>query len=51
MTSPGHTPDTPTGSQPSRGSWVAVAVAWFFVAIPIAWGVYRTLRSAVALFR
>jgi hypothetical protein len=33
---------------PSR---LLVAIAWMLVGIPLAWGIYRTLRSAIALFR
>ncbi|HTI03953.1 MAG TPA: hypothetical protein VL549_01440 [Gemmatimonadales bacterium] len=36
----------------SRGPrWALVALAWLLVGIPLAWGIYRTLRSAVVLFR
>jgi len=28
-----------------------VLVAWALVGIPLAWGVYRTLQTAVKLFR
>ncbi len=35
---------------PSRGSWVAVAIAWTLVGIPLAWGIYRTLRTALKIF-
>jgi len=37
--------------RPSFGSWVLVAVAWTLVGIPLAWGIYRTLQTAVKLFR
>jgi len=43
--------DSDTNSKPSRASWVMVALAWVLVGIPIAWGLYQTVRSAVALFR
>lgn len=33
------------------GNWVAVVVAWLLVAIPLTWGVYRTLRVAIVLFK
>ncbi len=33
------------------GQWALVAVAWILVGIPLAWGVYRTLLGAMALFR
>lgn len=32
-------------------SWGLVAIAWLLVGIPLVWGVYRTLRSAIVLFR
>lgn len=34
-----------------RGRWLLVLVAWALVGIPIAWGVYHTLQTAVKLFR
>ena len=37
--------------QPSTESWMAVAVAWTLVGIPLAWGVWTTLRKAAVLFR
>jgi hypothetical protein len=37
--------------KPSSSSWVLVAVAWTLVGIPLAWGIYRTLQTAVKLFR
>lgn len=40
---------TPTA--PNRSSWVLVVVAWTLVGIPLAWGIYRTLLTAVKLFR
>ncbi len=36
---------------PSRGSWALVAVAWAAVALPLAWGVARTLRLTAPLWR
>ncbi|HLQ22647.1 MAG TPA: hypothetical protein VK132_05555 [Gemmatimonadales bacterium] len=38
-------------AEPGPGSWVLVAIAWTLVGIPLAWGIYRTLRTALALFR
>ena len=38
-------------TEQKAGNWVAVVVAWLLVAIPLAWGVYRTLRVAIVLFR
>jgi hypothetical protein len=37
--------------RPSASSWAAVAVAWLLVAIPLGWGIYKTLQTAVKLFR
>jgi hypothetical protein len=37
--------------KPSPLGWVLVAVAWTLVGIPLAWGIYRTLQTAVKLFR
>lgn len=37
-------------TKPSSSSWVLVAVAWTLVSIPLAWGIYRTLRTAVKIF-
>lgn len=35
----------------SSRSWVLVAIAWTLVGIPLAWGIYRTLRTALILFK
>ena len=37
-------------AKPSASSWVLVAVAWTLVGIPLAWGIYRTLQTAVKIF-
>ncbi|HTH64843.1 MAG TPA: hypothetical protein VL563_09150 [Gemmatimonadales bacterium] len=37
--------------RPSPGSWVLVVIAWALVGIPLAWGVSKTLQTAVRLFR
>jgi hypothetical protein len=34
-----------------RSSWLAVAVAWTLVGLPLAWGIYKTLEKALVLFR
>lgn len=31
--------------------WLVVVVAWALVGIPLCWGVYKTLQTAVKLFR
>jgi hypothetical protein len=47
-----------TDSQPARderatGStgWLAVALAWIAVGVPMLWGVWMTLKKAALLFR
>ncbi|HYU91513.1 MAG TPA: hypothetical protein VE966_13765 [Gemmatimonadales bacterium] len=45
------TPGINDASRPSPASWALVAVAWILVGIPLAWGIYKTLQTAVALFR
>ena len=40
-----------TEPRPTAASWVAVAVAWALVGIPLCWGVYMTVRKAAPLFR
>ncbi len=50
--SPSPTPHAPTPEpvRPSTASWAFVAIAWTLVAIPLAWGMYQTLKSAIVLF-
>ena len=38
-------------SRPSSSSWFMVILAWVLVGLPLAWGVSRTLQTAVKLFR
>lgn len=38
-------------TRPSPESWALVAVAWVLVGIPLAWGVWMTLKKATLLFR
>jgi hypothetical protein len=40
-------PDAPL----SGSSWVRVAVAWMLVGLPLLWGVFNTIKKALALFR
>jgi len=35
----------------SDANVVKLALAWSFVGIPLAWGVYKTLANAVLLFQ
>ncbi|MGD7036468.1 MFS transporter small subunit [Methylotuvimicrobium buryatense] len=32
------------------GQWVLLLVYWLYVAIPLAWGIWSTLRKAMVLF-
>jgi len=45
------TPGTNDPWSPTPASWPFVAVAWILVGIPLAWGIYKTLQTAVVLFR
>jgi hypothetical protein len=38
-------------ARPSGSSWVRVAVAWILVGLPLLWGVFNTIKKALALFR
>ncbi len=38
------------GGQTSSSSMILVIVLWALVLIPLAWGVYHTLKAVVALF-
>ena len=42
---------TTGAGRPSTTSWIAVILAWIAVGIPLAWGVWQTLRKAAVLFR
>ena len=41
----------PTVPPPRKTIWVLVAIAWSLVGIPLAWGIFRTLQSAIVLFQ
>ena len=47
-------PDRGTGAgqpnRPSARSWIAVALSWTAVGLPLLWGVYMTLQKAMKLF-
>lgn len=47
MATPRVGPDAP----PRGASWVRVAVAWTLVGLPLLWGVFNTIKKALALFR
>jgi predicted signal transduction protein with EAL and GGDEF domain len=36
---------------PSDSSWLRVAAAWMLVGLPLLWGVFNTIKKALALFR
>jgi len=43
----------PVGENRATGgtSWLAVALAWVAVGVPMLWGVWMTLKKAALLFR
>ena len=43
--------DQPAEWKPTPQSRIAVAIAWALVGIPLGWGIYRTLKTAIVLFR
>jgi hypothetical protein len=40
-----------SNTTPSRTSAMQLIIAWAFVAIPLLWGVWQTLKNALKLFR
>lgn len=50
MTQPVRGTDPEQSTQPSTRSWIAVALAWTAVGVPLLWGVYVTLQKAMKLF-
>jgi hypothetical protein len=38
-------------TRPGAASWLKVVIAWTLVGLPLAWGVSKTLQTAVKLFR
>ncbi|HWA16654.1 MAG TPA: hypothetical protein VG817_09480 [Gemmatimonadales bacterium] len=42
--------ESATEPAPSSASWVAVAIGWALVGIPLLWGVYNTFKKAIVLF-
>ena len=40
-----------SSARPSPASWPLVIACWSAVAVPAAWGVYRTAVNAAGLFR
>ncbi len=45
------TPGINDAWRPTPVNWALVAVAWILVGIPLAWGIFKTLQTAVVLFR
>jgi hypothetical protein len=43
--------DEPQDIHPSPGSWIAVAIAWVLVGVPLLWGIFITFKKAALLFR
>ncbi len=41
----------PEAQDPTPGQWPLVIVAWLLVGIPLAWGVFQTMKKAALLFR
>ena len=41
---------TDTGSGPDTSTTIKLVVAWLWVGIPLAWGVWVTLNNALQLF-
>lgn len=45
-------PPAPASSvEPSRTGWLTVALAWILVGVPLAWGIFQTVRKASLLFK
>lgn len=36
---------------PTRSSALRVGLAWSLVSLPLAWGIFETLKKAILLFR
>jgi hypothetical protein len=43
------TPSTPSRPR-TTGTMLALAVAWLWVGVPLAWGVILTVKKSLALF-
>jgi len=50
MTQPIRATDPGQSTKPPARSWIAVALAWTAVGVPLLWGVYVTLQKAMKLF-
>jgi len=43
--------ETVSVRQSARSGWIAVAISWTLVGIPLAWGIWKTLIKAAILFK
>ena len=43
--------ETVSVQQSDHSGWVAVAISWTLVGIPLAWGIWKTLVKAAILFK
>ncbi len=41
----------PTPKKAEDGQLAILVIAWALVGIPLAWGIYKTLLTAIKLFR
>jgi hypothetical protein len=51
MTEPTLAGDPHDPNRPSPRSWIAVALSWTAVGLPLLWGIYVTLQKAMKLFQ
>jgi hypothetical protein len=42
---------TKEAARPGASSRLLVFVAWTLVGVPLGWGIYQTLKSAMVMFR
>jgi hypothetical protein len=42
---------TDSAAERPAGEWVLLIFSWLWVGIPLAWGVWETARSSLALFQ
>ncbi|MBD2723007.1 MFS transporter small subunit [Hymenobacter armeniacus] len=46
-----HTDSSPPSAPAEASAGGSVMLAWLFVGVPLAWGVFQTFIKALALFR
>jgi hypothetical protein len=44
-------PASASPTDPPRTGWFIVALAWVLVGLPLAWGIFQTVRKASLLFK